>query len=340
MGRKIIAVLLVLFSFAVNSSAISDKFPKLVDDLIPVTAELISQGCGWSVYKEETEPTELYTACRLYLQNNNTWEQYILLETQGEKQGGWAMPIKARNIFAYGNGEDRHEKHSATYEYGYISAVDEVFIISQNLILVSGVPDARNYYNYLINLDTCSAVHFEAYDKYIQTVIHDGRALLEFYSYAYTSEGRQTIKVWYTLDGNLSKTSMLDETSHGRHRMVFYMWDVGDPNPDGEKSRTGHAFVYIPEIGYVGYGGVVFDHSRHRASATDSCAVYISDQQLAAVKDKLREWQQFTPEYILADCDCTSFAMDIADAAGIEYGMRVLIQFPSAFIRQLKKYNR
>ena len=45
------------------------------------------------------------------------------------------------------------------------------------------------------------------------------------------------------------------------------------------------------------------------------------------------------PNYYIGYYDCTSFVMDIADAAGVYYGNRIFIQTPMGFIHQMKQYN-
>lgn len=340
--KKIFAYLIIsliaLIAFPVQVYAISDKIPTLKGYFIPSNAELVAQGYDWAVYKEETEMTEFYIACKLYLENTTTKERYKLLETKGYDQQGTLIPIKARNRLAYGNNEV-YTKTTASYEYGYIEAIDEVFVLAGNKILLSGVPDARNYYNYVVDLDTYTAVHIEAYYEYVQTIKYNGSKYLEFLTSEYGASGYHDIKVWYDIDGNYVKNlGALKTSPSGRYRMVFYIWHSGDRTPSG-KSQFGHSFVFIPQIGYVGYGGVVSDHRASRAYATDSCVVYINEEQLAAAKEKLREWQRITPKYSLGRRDCTSFAMDIADAAGVQYGNRTWIQWPAGFMDGLHQYN-
>ena len=337
--RHIVFVLLVLVVSSLQSYAISDKIPVIKSYFIPRGAEIVATGYGWIVYKEDTETTDFFTACKLYLENRSTGERYKLLETKGDYQEGTRLPIKARNKLAYGNNEVE-TKPNASYEYGYIEAVDEVFVLAGNKILLSGIPDARNYYNYVIDLDTYSAVHIPAYDEYVRTVEpRDNVKYLEFLTPEYTSSGRTTVRVWYDIQGNLIKNlGAPRKYSSNRYRMVFYIWHSGDQTSSG-KSAFGHAFVFIPQIGYVGYGGSITDHRTYRPYATDSCVVYISEESLYAVKEKFREWQRMTPTYVLMRHDCTSFALDMADAAGIKYGNRLLIQWPADFMEGLLKYN-
>lgn len=134
-----------------------------------------------------------------------------------------------------------------------------------------------------------------------------------------------------------------------RNKITFYVWGKGRETGNGHVSPTGHAFVFIPRSGYWGFGsgdgnwidgqGSLSDHSRQRQYATDSCSVYITDQQLNNVYAKLRFLLDNTPRYHMGVYDCTSFAMDMADAAGIYYGSRWLIQTPIGFMQQLKKYS-
>ena len=127
-----------------------------------------------------------------------------------------------------------------------------------------------------------------------------------------------------------------------RNRIVFYCWGVGDLR-NGGRSKTGHAFVHIPQIGYVGFGSIhgkkeildddgnISDHTNCVKDATDSCVCYITDMQLEKVKSKYYELHNKIPRYKLGRYDCTSFTMDIADAAEIYYGGRkynILAQTP------------
>lgn len=134
-----------------------------------------------------------------------------------------------------------------------------------------------------------------------------------------------------------------------RNKIAFYVWGRGDETGHGNHSLTGHAFVWIKNMGYWGFGskngewfgdeGVVSDHTRLRQYATDSCIVYVTDQQLRQAQQKLNQLRNSTPDYNLQLYDCTSFAMDIADAAEVYYGIRSLVFTPVDFMERLKKYN-
>lgn len=132
------------------------------------------------------------------------------------------------------------------------------------------------------------------------------------------------------------------------NRMVFYAWGRG-PLDDGHESRTGHAFAFIPNVGYIGFSsahgdwlddeGVISNHQRQAKYAQDSCIVYITNTQLNNVYDKVNALMNNTPRYHVTYYDCTSFVMDLADAAGIYYGNRLFIQTPMGFLQELKKRN-
>jgi hypothetical protein len=51
------------------------------------------------------------------------------------------------------------------------------------------------------------------------------------------------------------------------------------------------------------------------------------------------EWHNNPPHYTIGRYDCTTFVMDIADAAGIYYGSRWSIQTPVGFMEGLKQKN-
>lgn len=341
----IFIALLGILMFPAMSMAISPEISRFYPPL-PNNAKQIAKGYGWVVYQEKTEQTDLFTACRLYLKNSKTGDMYILLETKGDRQKGTKLRIKARNKLAYGLNDTGYKKQ-ASCEGGYIEAVDEVFVVSPSKIIVSGVPDARNFYNYIIDLDTYTVTHIEAYLDYIQTVKSNGRRYLEFFSTEYTANGREEIRIWFDYEGNRVKT-IAPLTYPKSYRMAFYVWGKGTHCHSSEPSRTGHAFVDIPIIGCVGFSAIgdilggsgdIYDHKGSVECATDSCIIYISREQWETVYAKFRELQRNTPNYFLGRYDCTSFVMDIADAAGIKYGTRIEVQTPVYFMEKLKKYN-
>ena len=140
--------------------------------------------------------------------------------------------------------------------------------------------------------------------------------------------------------------------SANSYRMVFYAWGSGTYLGEKyERSSTGHAFAYIPGLGYRGFStkegedghigvkGDISDHEELFQYATDSFVVYLSKAQWESVKDKYRQLEQNVPRYTIMDYDCTSFTMDLADAAGIRYGNMKFIQWPISFIQELKKHN-
>lgn len=131
--------------------------------------------------------------------------------------------------------------------------------------------------------------------------------------------------------------------------IVFYAWGRGDRVGNGNVSAAGHAFAYIPRVGYIGFGsangemfgdeGKISDHSYQHRFATDSCTVYLTQYQLGNVYQTITDLMDSPPNYYLGYYDCTSFVMDIADAAGVYYGNRLFIQTPMGFIQQMKQYN-
>ena len=131
--------------------------------------------------------------------------------------------------------------------------------------------------------------------------------------------------------------------------VVFYAWGRGDRVGNGNVSTAGHAFAHIPRVGYIGFGaangemfgdeGRIFDHSYQHRFATDSCTVYLTQYQLENVYQTVDDLMDSPPNYYVGYYDCTSFVMDIADAAGVYYGNRIFIQTPMGFIHQMKQYN-
>lgn len=143
-----------------------------------------------------------------------------------------------------------------------------------------------------------------------------------------------------------------NEARNKKYVIVFYAWGAGAPTGLGT-SPVGHAFVDIPTIGPVGYtvhaetgedllGGdnvEVIDESNELRYATYRCAVPISEEHLQRVITRYREWKNNPPNYFLGRTDCTTFVLDIADAADIKYGMRIMIQSPAGFLRSLLEHN-
>ena len=123
-----------------------------------------------------------------------------------------------------------------------------------------------------------------------------------------------------------------------RYIIVFYAWGSGQ-QLDTRKSTFGHAFVDIPTIGPVGYSGQVTNHTDRVKYAKYRCAIPITEEQLQNVIEKYYEWKNNPPDYDLMFTDCTTFVLDIADAAGINYGPRYIIQSPAGFMKALLKYN-
>ncbi|MBR3798539.1 MAG: hypothetical protein IKJ59_13990 [Clostridia bacterium] len=120
------------------------------------------------------------------------------------------------------------------------------------------------------------------------------------------------------------------------YTLTFYAWRIGTHvGANDHKSLTGHAFVDIPEIGPVGYGGTITNHTDLVKYADYKVNVKIDRNALQRVHNKYWEWKNNPPQYDLGRYDCTTFAMDIADAAGIYYGPRWAIQFPAGFLRSL-----
>jgi hypothetical protein len=141
-----------------------------------------------------------------------------------------------------------------------------------------------------------------------------------------------------TKPGNTNEA--YDSYSEKKHTITFYAWGSGSTNDRGDKSDFGHAFVYIPETGTVGYVGTVTDHRDKVQYAKYTVNIPVSEASLRKAKDKYREWKDNPPEYDLMNYDCTTFVMDIADAAGIKYGSRWTIQSPAGFMRELQQHNK
>ncbi|MCR4665221.1 MAG: hypothetical protein K5660_07635 [Paludibacteraceae bacterium] len=172
---------------------------------MPDNAKQIAHGKGWIVYKEDTEETLCYIASRIYLIDSQTQEIYFLLETKGDKQTGTKLPIKAQNWIAYNNDDEieRVYKEEASYENGYIRAIEEVNVLSHDKLLITGDPDCRNLYHYIINIAPFSAIHIPHYSG-CDIVEKEGEQFLEcsWAQYDYQNETRKCYKQLYDLDGN------------------------------------------------------------------------------------------------------------------------------------------
>jgi hypothetical protein len=142
----------------------------------------------------------------------------------------------------------------------------------------------------------------------------------------------------YRSQSDLWSFQKTEPATDKHYDITFYAWRIGTrvgSDENSHKSLTGHAFVDIPRIGVVGYDGTVTDHANYVQYADYKVSVKINEPSLRKVYEKYWEWKNNPPEYDLGKYDCTTFAMDIADAAGIYYGPRWAIQFPAGFMRSL-----
>ena len=167
----------------------------------PEEAELLSEGFGWRVYRAYTGESGCSEMCRIYIENADTHEKRLLVATHGKSQEGTRLSIKSHNRLAYGE-NDVTFKDSATYEPGYITAIEQATVVSPTKIVLCGVPDCRNIYSYLYDLASGTAVHIEAYSGFAGTVQHNGQTYLQFVGSDYTGDGRKEVFYEYDLEGN------------------------------------------------------------------------------------------------------------------------------------------
>jgi hypothetical protein len=80
-------------------------------------------------------------------------------------------------------------------------------------------------------------------------------------------------------------------------------------------------------------------HGDLSAYATVNISFDINNSQYSRVIQRINKWIDDEPDYITGNSDCTTFAMEIADAAGIGYGSRWSIQSPIGFLERLRDYN-
>lgn len=190
--------LLVAFGVAGCTNDKSTQHSTRAED----TAKKIASGYGLNVYMEVTDHTDCYDVCKLYIENSETHAKHLLLETKGGEQAGTKLSIKACNKAAYGMNEYGSKEESG-YEDGYIEAIEDVYVLSPSKILVRGIPDCRNYYYYIIDIENISAVHIDEYNGYNGIVEKEGNKYLEFTSADYSSGKTKAFKSTYDLSGNL-----------------------------------------------------------------------------------------------------------------------------------------
>lgn len=164
-------------------------------------AEMLSEGYGWRVYRLYTGESGCSEMCRIYIEDACTQERRLLIATHGKGQEGTRLSIKSHNRLAYGE-DDVTFKDSATYEPGFITAIEQATVVSPSKIVLCGVPDCRNIYSYLYDLPSGTAVHIEAYSGFAGTVQQDGQTYLRFVASDYTEDGRQERCYVYDLEGN------------------------------------------------------------------------------------------------------------------------------------------
>jgi len=136
-------------------------------------------------------------------------------------------------------------------------------------------------------------------------------------------------------------------SANAQNTLTFYGWGVGANTPDG-RSGYGHVFISINgefwgfgrnewKVRHVwASGGMHGDLSTY---ATVKISFEINSSQYTRVIQKINKWVEDEPDYITGNNDCTTFAMEIADAADIGYGSRWSIQSPIGFLERLKDYN-
>lgn len=95
-------------------------------------------------------------------------------------------------------------KKEGIYTDGETEIIDEIVLLSESKILISGCPDARNIYSYIYDLTTGKAVFLDVYSGYVDTVEEDGRPLIKMSTYAYRPNGggRYGIYVYFDMEGN------------------------------------------------------------------------------------------------------------------------------------------
>jgi len=159
----------------------------------------------------------------------------------------------------------------------------------------------------------------------------------------------------YNSQQNLWNFLQTKPATDKQYTITFYAWGKGDNTGNNKPSRFGHAFVNIPEIGTVGFSankeelkdlamiyveGNLFDHTKLVQYAKYKVSIPVNKVSLQKAQEKYWEWKNDSVHYTLGLYDCTSFTMDIADAAEIYYGIRWLIQTPVGFLQELQTYNK
>jgi hypothetical protein len=115
---------------------------------------------------------------------------------------------------------------------------------------------------------------------------------------------------------------------------------------EGEGYFFGHCSFSLDHFGTYGFHpvdawyfhtGKVKDDSDYINIAEDTFTTEITVNDFIKIEEEWKEWYYDPPIYNLGENDCTSFCLNIADAADLDYGM--FIQTPTGFIESLKHNN-
>lgn len=226
---------------------------------------------------------------------------------------------------------ESQSNQEVVFEQGQMIEVNELH--AQNVVIVSGntIQIGPNESRSITLTVFCASRHRNPPTGY-------SARLTPFIMKAPVSTFQSQQRVW----------DLLESDNDPNDYVTFYVWGKGAVTESGV-SLFGHAFVRIPQVGVFGFSslhgsflndeGSIFDHTSSVKYATDSCRIKVSDEAKKAIINKLHQLQQDVPRYRGGRYDCTSFVMDIADAGGIHYGLRVSIHSPVGFMQELKKHN-
>lgn len=194
-----VIVFLLLSSFQqMPSSTPSDEEDKMmsepfVQDQTPAGEDmtLLAEGHGKAFYLRLDAPPgddDFIGQYTLYVKHTPDGSLTPLFQTSPFGKQGTKLKIKKGDKYV---------------EEG-IEAIEEIILLSDSKILISGCPDARNIYSYIYDLPTGKIVFLDVYSGYVDTVEEDGRPLIKMSTYAYRPNGggRYGIYVYFDMDGN------------------------------------------------------------------------------------------------------------------------------------------
>ena len=174
-----------------ETNKLSNKIKEYTSNL-PIDAKKIADGYDWIVYRQEMPDVagedDWCDAVKLYIENKNSHKLYFLLQSSCGNQKGTELAVL--------NQETNKYEYQSEFFVGYWGAVE---VLSPTKLLL-GMSDERNLYDYVIDLETFSAIFI---DYGIEVVQENGRTYLIHSS---CDQQLGTYRFWtsrYDIYGNL-----------------------------------------------------------------------------------------------------------------------------------------